>query len=128
MYYFYLEQGLSAEYDAVGNLIVEYHYKPQSTWMMNPVTQLRDGQLFFYQNDHLGKPERVLKANGEVAWAGDYSAFGEVSVTIELVENNLRFPGQYFDGELGSYYNYFRDYQAHLGRYIQADPIGIRGG
>ena len=128
VHYFYSEQGLAAEYDASGNLMVEYHYKPQSTWMTNPVTQLRDGALFFYQNDHLGKPERVLKANGEVAWAGDYSAFGEVNITTELVENNLRFPGQYFDGETGSYYNFHRDYLPSLGRYLQSDPIGLGGG
>ena len=92
------------------------------------IPQLRDGKLYFYQNDHLGKPERVLKANGEVAWSGDYSAFGEVNITTELVENNLRFPGQYFDLETGSYYNFHRDYLPGIGRYLEGDPIGLGGG
>ena len=39
-----------------------------------------------------------------------------------------RFPGQYEDKETGLYYNYFRDYQPSLGRYVQADPIGLRDG
>lgn len=43
-------------------------------------------------------------------------------------EMNLRFPGQYYDAETGLNYNYFRDYEAATGRYIQSDPIGTYGG
>ena len=49
-------------------------------------------------------------------------------MVTEAVVNNLRLPGQYFDEETGLHYNYFRDYDPSLGRYIESDPIGLEGG
>jgi len=40
----------------------------------------------------------------------------------------LRFPGQYFDEETGLHWNFFRDYNPSTGRYLEKDPIGLRGG
>jgi RHS repeat-associated protein len=36
--------------------------------------------------------------------------------------------GQIYDQETDTSYNYFRDYDANLGRYVQSDPIGLEGG
>ena len=37
-------------------------------------------------------------------------------------------PGQYHDQESGLNYNYFRDYDPSIGRYVESDPIGLDAG
>jgi len=79
-------------------------------------------------NDHLATPQKMTDSSGTVVWAADYKPFGEATITVSTITNNLRFPGQYYDAETGLNYNYYRDYNPALGRYPQADPIGLWGG
>ena len=51
--------------------------------------------------DHLGTPQVITDSSQNIVWQADYKPFGEATMTTELVTNNLRFPGQYFDGETG---------------------------
>lgn len=41
---------------------------------------------------------------------------------------NQRFPGQYFDQETGLHQNWHREYDPRIGRFVQADPVGLSGG
>ena len=85
-------------------------------------------QMYFIHNDHLGTPQVVTDQSQMVVWEGQQKPFGEVEETTASIEQLSRFPGQYFDEESNLHYNYFRDYDPTLGRYIQSDPIGLRGG
>ncbi len=95
-----------------------------------PLARIDNGSsIYYYHVDHLGTPQAMTNASGTVVWKANYEPFGKATVTTSTVENNLRFPGQYYDRETGMHYNYFRDcYDPSTGRYCQADPIGIAGG
>jgi len=84
-----------------------------------------DSQIFYIHNDHLGTPQVVTDENQNVVWEGEYGPFGELVSVTGALDQPIRFPGQYADEETGYYYNYYRDYDPTLGRYIQSDPIGI---
>jgi len=81
--------------------------------------------VYYYHNVHLGTPQRRSDQNARVVWEARYLPFGQVELVTEEVESHLRFPGQYFDRETGQHYNYFRDYDPPIGRYIESDSIGI---
>ncbi|MFH1146935.1 MAG: RHS repeat-associated core domain-containing protein, partial [Pseudomonadota bacterium] len=128
-YFLYSDEGLIGEYNAGGTEIRSYGYKPGSTWTTNPLYMKQGGQYYFCHNDHLGTPTQMTAPNGAVVWSARYKAFGEAEVDPgSTVTNNLRFAGQYYDQETGLHYNWHRDYDPKVGRYIETDPIGQRGG
>jgi len=83
---------------------------------------------FYYHLDHLGTPQLMTDEDQTVIWQASYAPFGEATLLTEIIDNDLRLPGQYFDSESGLHYNYFRDYDPGTGRYVQSDPIGLQGG
>jgi RHS repeat-associated protein len=126
---------LVGEYDSAGNLVQE------TVWFGDiPVATLKANggggvNVFYIHTDHLNTPRRITRPNDNtIIWQWDSDPFG-VSAANDDPDGDtttfayqLRFPGQYFDSETGLHYNYFRDYDAVTGRYIQSDPIGLDGG
>jgi RHS repeat-associated protein len=84
--------------------------------------------LLYVHADHLGSPQKLSDAGQATVWDGVFDPFGEEFAVTGLAAMQMRFPGQYADEETGYRYNYFRDYEPRLGRYLQSDPIGLRGG
>jgi len=113
-----------AETDGAGQMLAEYIYLGDQLFAM-----IRPGEaVYYYHNDHLGTPQVLTDANGNIAWKAAYAPFGKVQISVSTIENNFRFPGQYYDGETGLAHNGFRYYKAEIGRYVTADPIGLYGG
>ncbi len=99
------------------------------------MTGKKAGGLYYVHTDHLGTPRVVSDSlTGTVVWRWDGEPFGATAANEDPDGDgleftfNLRFPGQYYDTETGLNYNYFRDYDPALGRYVESDPIGLLGG
>jgi RHS repeat-associated protein len=135
-YYFYDEAGhLLGEYLANGTRVQEY------VWLDDQlIAVLSDHDASTYQfveTDHLGTPRAVIHpAENNIVWRWNITntAFGEHAATNNPDADavtytfNLRYPGQYYDSESGTHYNINRDYEPGGGRYVQSDPIGLKGG
>lgn len=91
--------------------------------------------IYYVHPDHLGTPRLITDQQQRPVWRWEnQEPFGnnppnqDPANTGIVFPFNLRFPGQYFDSETGLSYNYFRDYNPAIGRYVQVDPIGLEGG
>lgn len=85
--------------------------------------------VFAVYADHTGKPLKVFDSTNTVSWSADYTPYGDASISSSQdFYFQHRFAGQWYDQESGLFYNYFRDYDPSLGRYLQSDPVGLTGG
>ena len=89
--------------------------------------------VYYVHADHLNTPRLVTDTANNIRWRWDSDPFGttppnENPSGLGMFEYNLRFPGQQYDAVVGLHYNYFRDYDPAIGRYVESDPIGIWGG
>jgi RHS repeat-associated protein len=91
--------------------------------------------LYYVHTDHLNTPRRISRpSDNAILWRWDSDPFGSTAANEDpdgdtvALNYHFRFPGQYLDAESGLSYNYFRDYDPVIGRYIQSDPIGLAGG
>ena len=79
------------------------------------------------RNSHLGQKMEMQRMHQSNAALTLRSWWEKPAANDECASGKL-FPGQYYDQETGLHYNYFRDYDPSLGRYVQSDPIGMFAG
>jgi RHS repeat-associated protein len=131
---------------------------PNPTGNNQPPHKAKTFQLYYYHCDQIGAPQELTDEQGRIVWAAQYKVWGETAPlgflktgtddvavfsshsrpvglaktsdaqALNLIDQPLRFQGQYFDAETGLHYNRFRYYDPVVGRFVHQDPIGLLGG
>jgi len=127
----FLWQGLRMLREETPGQSILYLYEPGSYAPLARVDQAEgeEQKLYYFHTDQIGTPLELTDRDGRIVWQASYRSWGAIeSLPINEVDQHLRFQGQYFDGEIGLYYNTFRFYDAEAGRFITQDPVGLAGG
>lgn len=90
--------------------------------------------LTYIHADHLNTPRTMTDSSKKVVWRWEADAWGfsnpDEDPDGDGVNNSLDlgFPGQIADrADTGVFYNINRYYDPFSGRYLQSDPIGLKG-
>jgi len=127
----FLWQGLRMLREETPEQSILYCYEPGSYAPLARVDQAegQEQKVYYFHTDQIGTPLEMSNSEGEIVWQATYRSWGAIEqLTINEVEQNLRFQGQYFDGETELHYNTFRYYDPEVGRFTSQDPIGLAGG
>ena len=133
-------------YDEGGNLVSSHaadnSFVQNIVWLGGAAVGLvrttgSSGNLYYVEPDRLGTPRAVVEPIRNVAvwtWDAKGEVFGSSPPNADpdldgaMFEFNLRFPGQQYDVAAEFNYNYMRNYSPEVGRYLESDPIGLKGG
>ena len=121
-YLYDLDGRLLAESDDTGATLREYVWLDDMPLAVVADIDTLTPHLYYVHADHLNRPVMMTDDTESVAWDAVYWPFGETYSITGSATNNLRFPGQYFLLESGLAYNWYRQYDPTLGRYLQPDP------
>lgn len=117
------------------NLIAEYRAgKPFAQYVHDdgvdrPLQMAAEASEHWYHADLVGSVRLLTDRAGNGAAAYRYNPFGDLIKTSGNVPYNpLRYTARRFDADLVSYDFRARQYDPHLGRFLQRDPIGMVDG
>jgi RHS repeat-associated protein len=155
-YFLYRDRLLAAEADQEGRITAHFIYLygkpvakveilPNGSWLhrlwraiapsAEPSSSDTEARVYPIITDYRGAPQVVLGAGQSIVWQAETDPYGRASVRFTATtENdrsfvmNLRLPGQVFDAETNLHYNYLRDYDPVLGRYVTPDPLAFANG
>lgn len=128
-------------YDENGHLLGRYANQgnlrdsTETVWFGDmPIAVLKASTVYYIHTDYLNTPRQIDNATGQAVWVWEPDAFGSNAPNADPLNSganfgyDLRFPGQIAEKEPGLRYNYYRDYDAALGRYVESDRIGQAAG
>jgi RHS repeat-associated protein len=123
--YLYDGSNLLEEVDSSGNVLARYTEGPGTD---EPLAELRSGTTSYYQQDGLNSISSLSTGAGALANTYSYDSFGKLTGSTGTLTNPFQYTAREFDSETGIYEYRFRYFDQNLGRFLNEDPIGFRGG
>ena len=126
-----------AEYSTYFNLRAQYYYgqgidEPICKWVRS------SNSKWYYHYDGLGSVVALTDVDGDLVEKYSYDAFGNTTIrdasntvipySSLSINNPFMFTGRYYEPLRGIYYYRARVYKPSIGRFLQPDPIGYKGG
>jgi len=104
--------------DGSGSIVSQYF----------PYGQVTSGTSYFYTRDHLGSVREVTNSSSAVQAQYGYDPYGQVTFAQGSNLADLQYAGYYSHQRSGLNLTLRRFYSATLGRWLNRDPLGERGG
>ena len=127
--YVYDGDHIIAEYNNAGTLLRKYVHGPCTD---EPICMIESSGTYagthYYHYDALGSCVAMTNSAGNVVQFYEYSVYGQVAASDADHPNRFMFTGREFDKDTGLYYYRARYYHPEIGRFLQTDPVGYKGG
>jgi RHS repeat-associated protein len=123
--YLYDRMNSIEEVDQSGNVLARY---TQGKRLDEPLAELRQGAMSFYEQDGLGSVTSLSNSVGAIAETYTYDSYGKLAASTGTLVNPFQYTGREFDSETGVYYYRARYFDPSTGRFLSQDPIRYGGG
>jgi RHS repeat-associated protein len=112
-----------------GNAVVAQHYLYGPAVDQVLAQEDGSGKTLWLLADHEGTVRDLIDSSGKVANHLTYDSLGKlVAQTNAAAGSRYGFAGRELSAETGLYYYRARYYDPALGRFLSADPLGLKGG
>ena len=123
----YLYDGLDLieEIDLSGVVLAQY---AQGSGIDAPLSELRNSNLVYYDQDAIGSVTSLGNGNGTLVNTYRYDTFGNLLTSAGAIPNPFRYTAREFDPDTQSYYYRARYYDPISGRFRSEDPTRFKSG
>jgi RHS repeat-associated protein len=127
LYWAFSTMGPLAESDLQGNITAEYiYFDGKRVARIDYDRVSRYPQVHYYFADHLGSASVIVAENGWIEQESEYYPYGSERVIQGSDSNVYKFTGKERDSETGLDHFKYRNYASSMGRWMSADPSGLR--
>ena len=105
-------------------------WDPTEPVATRPLAWLDSASVSYYTHDGNKNVSEVFDPDGSLAAHYEYAPFGALAVSrgTSAAVNPFRFSSEYAEDDTATVYYNYRHYEPVMGRWLQRDPVGERGG